>query len=192
MTEKKFLDVRISVSQEITNWTYEEIERRLNSAFSFIAFKVTPLPELASEVNKILSKYYACDNINCGKGAICNYCAIRKDLEALLGKVALPSPEPEKETKGIDIGVVVKDENTLISPLLIDGKVVDKVGIYPSEVENIMVWVVDRNIRINPKPPEKKELPILIPLLVDEEPDKKLMIDTINALIDIIREMRSK
>ena len=97
MTEKKFLDVRISVSQEITNWTYEEIERRLNSAFSFIAFKVTPLPELASEVNKILSKYYACDNINCGKGAICNYCAIRKDLEALLGKVALPSPMYEKD-----------------------------------------------------------------------------------------------
>ena len=184
MTEKKFLDVRI--------------EWNVNKCFDLIAinarlndwsrgdrdFIVTPLPELASEEQliDIIRKWEDSQSL-----VKINYESL---VKALLGKVALPSPEPEKETKGIDIGVVVKDENTLISPLLIDGKVVDKVGIYPSEVENIMVWVVDRNIRINPKPPEKKELPILIPLLVDEEPDKKLMIDTINALIDIIREMR--
>jgi len=98
-------------------------------------------------------------------------------------------PEPEKETKGIDIGVVVKDENTLISPLLIDGKVVDKIGIYPSEVENIMVWVVDRNIRINPKPPEKKELPEKLINAYGRQ-QKQEIISAINILIDIISEMR--
>ena len=33
----------------------------------------------------ILKRYHNCDNPNCGKGAICNYCALRKDIEAICG-----------------------------------------------------------------------------------------------------------
>ncbi len=162
MSEKKFLDVRIECENEAL-LGIKHIKSLMSRHYD-TPYTVTALPELASEEeirNTFLSlaeRVSIPDKINTNSWRWWAWIIDYYDLShALVGKVVLPSPEPEKETKGIDIGVVVKDENTLISPLLIDGKVVDKVGIYPSEVENIMVWVVDRNIRINPEPPEKKE-----------------------------------
>jgi len=36
---------------------------------------------LKEKIKLILAKYYACDNINCGNGAICNYCALKQEIE---------------------------------------------------------------------------------------------------------------
>lgn len=42
------------------------------------------------EVEKLpntLKKYFACDNLNCGKGAICNYCALKSDMDAIAQRI---------------------------------------------------------------------------------------------------------
>ena len=36
---------------------------------------------IVNTLKSILDKYHTCDNPNCGRGAICNYCALRIDIE---------------------------------------------------------------------------------------------------------------
>ena len=47
----------------------------------------------SEQIKEILDKYYNCDNSDCGKGAICNYCSLRKDIEALLQDGEWKCPE---------------------------------------------------------------------------------------------------
>ena len=135
ITEKKFLDCRIEwegLGQRITE---KEIEWAL-SRFHRNIVAVTPLPELASaeEIEKILKRYGISEQLGL------QY----KLAHALFGKVALPSPEPEKECEHVWIFCGTGGGQTSIN----NDYLCQKCGRVKKEVLPI-------------KPPEKKELPEL-------------------------------
>lgn len=46
--------------------------------FAYHLKKVGEILELSKKI-----KNWNCDNVNCGRGAICNFCALRKNIEAI-------------------------------------------------------------------------------------------------------------
>uniref|UniRef100_A0A6M3IVS5 Uncharacterized protein n=1 Tax=viral metagenome TaxID=1070528 RepID=A0A6M3IVS5_9ZZZZ len=207
MSEKKYLDCRIE--WDICNFSTEDIAKFLNEE-SDIKFTVTPLPELASE-EEITKKIWEWNQeVGVSRDLTPELCL--KIARHLLGKVALPSPEPEKWCE-----------------CRINPKEDFSVGVHPGHCKYCGL-----PIKETPKPPEKKELPEklseeesyikhekeVVAHLAKSEPEKCILHpeggcdcdkppekkelpeklsfisgltefqDTINALIDIIREMR--
>ena len=53
---------------------------------------------MEKDLREILNGYCACDNPNCGKGAICNYCSLKTDVEKFLALLSVPVGWPKKVT----------------------------------------------------------------------------------------------
>jgi len=93
MSEKKFLDCKIEYNSE-ENLSLKEIQEILNNGAEDLGYNETftifPLPELASEEQliDIIRKWEGSQSL-----VKINYESL---VKALLGKVALPSPGPEK------------------------------------------------------------------------------------------------
>ena len=208
MTEKKFLDCRISWKEGSIDWTIRDIVKELNKN-SALLVKVTPLPELASELElrntflNLAERVSVPDkiNTNCWRWAwIIDYYDLAK---ALLGKVALPSPEPVKDCKCENPMDVQSDYCDTCGKLVIPqrekncdyylcGKCLINSG--TKKAWTTACKGLCKNWIPAPKPPEKKELPekfFEIDFL--EIPGTKEVTQCmikINLILDIIREMR--